>query len=87
MVELSLEQLLPRAGGSVYRLSRMAAVRALELAEGRPMLIGKINTDKSTTIALEEIRQGKVMLKSVAEAQKRKKASVQEPKNEVAASV
>lgn len=87
MVELSLEQLLPRAGGSVYRLSRMAAVRALELAEGRPSLIGKINTDKSTTIALEEIRQGKVVSKSAADAQKGKKASAQELKKEVAISV
>ncbi len=87
MVELSLEQLLPRSGWSVYRLSRLAAVRALELAEGRPSLIGKINTDKPTTIALEEIRQGKVMLKSVADAQKGKKVSVQEPTREVVTSV
>ena len=55
-----LEDFLPRSGGSIYRLVRMAAKRALELSEGRPPLIEKPPTEKVTTIALEEIRQGKV---------------------------
>ena len=58
-----IEELLPRAGGSVYRLVRMAAKRALELSDGKPCLIDKPSSDKFTTMALEEIRKGKVMCK------------------------
>ena len=58
-----LEELLPRAGMSVYRLSRMAAKRALELSEGKPKLLDNVNSDKVTTIALEEIMHGKVECK------------------------
>lgn len=88
MVYSSLEELLPRSGGSVYRLSRMASLRALELAEGKPLLIDKINTDKVTTLALEEIRQGKVVTKEVAEkTRKENKSHAHEQKSEVTASV
>ena len=62
-----IEDLLPKAGGSVYRLSRMAANRALELSDGKPCLIAKPLSDKVTTMALEEIRSGKVVLKAVAD--------------------
>ena len=55
-----IEDLLPRAGGSVYRLVRMAANRALELSEGKVPLIENSVSDKHATTALEEIRQGKV---------------------------
>ena len=88
MIQISLEELLPRSGGSVYRLSRMASQRALELAEGRPLLINKIDTDKVTTLALEEIRQGKVVSKEAVEKNpKPKKILVHEQKSEVIASV
>ena len=60
MDQQPIEELLPRAGNSVYRLVRMAACRALELADGKPPLIPKPQTDKLTTIALEEIAQGKL---------------------------
>lgn len=60
----SLEHLLPRSGMSIYRLVRMAANRALELSEGKPTLIEKPSSDKITTIALEEIAKGKIMIKS-----------------------
>ena len=62
-----IEELLPRAGGSVYRLVRMASNRALELSDGKPCLIDKPSSDKFTTMALEEIRKGKVMYKNVAD--------------------
>ena len=39
MSHRSVEKLLPRSGGSVYRLIRMAAGRALEISEGNPSLI------------------------------------------------
>ena len=55
-----IEKLLPRAGGSVYRLVRMAANRALEIAEGKPRLVDRPSSEKATTIALEEILLGRV---------------------------
>ena len=60
MAHQPIEELLPKAGYSVYRLVRMAAVRALELADGKPALIKKNSSDKLTSIALEEIYQGKI---------------------------
>ena len=67
------EELLPRSGFSVYKLIRMAANRAMELADGKPKLVEKVSTDKVATIALEEIRAGKVELKAIAEARGRAK--------------
>ncbi len=61
-----LEELLPRAGGSIYRLVRMAAKRALEISEGRRCLIENPSSDKATTMALEEILYGKVECKDTA---------------------
>lgn len=61
MKHFSIEELLPKAGGSVYRLTRMAARRALELSEGKPSLMRKPSSDKVTTIALEEIAEGRIV--------------------------
>jgi len=63
MTDLPIEQLLPRARNSIYTLVRLAAARALELSEGRKCLAENINTEKFTTMALQEILQGKVELK------------------------
>ena len=63
----SIEDLLSKADGSVYKLVRMASNRATELAEGKPRLIEKSASDKETSIALEEILQGKVISKTSAE--------------------
>lgn len=62
-----IEELLPKSGYSVYKLVRMAANRAMELADGKPKLIEMPSSDKAPTVALEEIRAGKVVLKEVAE--------------------
>ena len=64
MAKESVEELLSHAGGSVYRLIRIAARRALEISEGQPILIKNPSSDKATTIALEEIAQGKVVYKN-----------------------
>ncbi|HLF18912.1 MAG TPA: DNA-directed RNA polymerase subunit omega [Candidatus Omnitrophota bacterium] len=56
-----LEEMLPKAGNSIYRLVRMAATRALELSEGRKCLIENPSSDKATTMALEEILAGRVV--------------------------
>ncbi len=63
MEKYSLETLLPKAGGSVYRLVRMASMRALELSEGIPSLVEKHQDEKLTSVALSEIAAGKVELK------------------------
>jgi DNA-directed RNA polymerase omega subunit len=63
MTDLPLEQLLPKAKNSIYRLVSLAATRALELSEGRRCLADNINTEKFTTMALQEIIQGKIEVK------------------------
>lgn len=45
--------------GSVYKLVVLAARRASELNEGAPKLVDS-ESKKTSTIALEEIAQGKV---------------------------
>ena len=62
-----LEDLLPKSGYSIYKLVRMAANRATGLADGKPKLIESVSLPKVTTIALEEIKAGKVVAKAVAE--------------------
>jgi DNA-directed RNA polymerase omega subunit len=48
----------------MYKLVILASQRALELAEGMPALIEGRNSDKPTVIALEEIAEEKVGLKT-----------------------
>ena len=75
-----LEKLLPQAGYSIYKLVCMAAKRAKELADGSPPLISISSSAKTATVALEEIRAGKVVMKQVADqfdpALKKKPAKV-----------
>ncbi len=59
----SIEELLPKAGGSVYRLVRMASNRALELADGKKSLVDSLFGTKVTTTALDEIAQGAIVYK------------------------
>ncbi|MFP4473532.1 MAG: DNA-directed RNA polymerase subunit omega [Candidatus Omnitrophota bacterium] len=63
----ALERLLPKSGWSIYKLSRLAATRATELAEGRRPMVETKPTDKTATIALEEIKEGLVVLQDVAD--------------------
>jgi DNA-directed RNA polymerase omega subunit len=63
----AIESFLPKSGYSIYTLIRMGAIRALELAEGRKCLVERTESDKLTTLALSEILQGKILLKSVAD--------------------
>jgi DNA-directed RNA polymerase omega subunit len=61
-----LEDLLPKSNYSIYKLIRMASMRALELADGQGKLIEIDSSTKTATIALEEILAGKVVLKAAA---------------------
>lgn len=65
-----LENLLGKAGGSVYKLVRLASKRASELADNKPNLIDAHISQKLATIALQEIAAGKVVLKDVADQYK-----------------
>lgn len=59
MAYVPVEELLKRCG-SIYKLSILAAKRAKEVAEGSPPLVETLHK-KVTSIALEEIAQGKVL--------------------------
>ena len=63
MTDFPIEELLPRAKHSIYKLVSMASARALELSEGKRCLADGSTTEKFTTMALEEILQGKVELR------------------------
>ena len=69
-----LEELLPKANGSVYKLVRMASRRALEISETGGKMVDASSITKLTTIALDEIRQGKCVNSEVAEEFKPKTA-------------
>ena len=71
-----LEDLLPKTGMSIYKLARMSAKRALELADGQKRLIDVPAQEKTTTVALEEIRAGKVVLADVADQFRPEKTAV-----------
>ena len=62
MPHVAIEELLKRTG-SIYKLVILAAKRAKELAEGAPPLV-EAPPRKLTSIALEEIVQGKVLYQS-----------------------
>ena len=66
MADLPIENLLPRAGHSIYKLFSFAANRALELSDGKRCLAENSNTEKFTTMALEEIAQGKIEVKGIS---------------------
>lgn len=67
MAEIPIEDLLPKANYSIYKLVSLAATRALELSEGKRCLVDRPSSEKLTTMALEEIAQGKVMTKEAGE--------------------
>ena len=79
MVYQPLEEMLPRASGGVYRLARLASKRALEISQTGSSLSEKSGAQKLATVALDEIRAGKVMDKETAaitdQAAKAKKRS------------
>lgn len=66
MADLPIEDLLPRANNSVYSLVTMAAARALELSDGKRCLVENPSSEKLTTMALEEIAQGKIESKEAS---------------------
>ncbi|MEW5894881.1 MAG: DNA-directed RNA polymerase subunit omega [Candidatus Omnitrophota bacterium] len=74
-----IEKLLPKSENSVYKLVRLAARRAAELASGRKPLVAADLKTKTATLALEEIQAGMVVLKEVADEFKPEKGEKPEP--------
>lgn len=62
-MQIALESFLDKANGSMYKLVMIAAKRAIELNAGAGKLIEADPSTKLSTLALEEIRQGRVRLK------------------------
>lgn len=60
MPYIEIENLLDRSGGSVYKLVILASKRALEIAEGQPKLSQADPDTKPSTVALQEIAEGKI---------------------------
>lgn len=60
MAYVVLENLLDKSGDSIYKLVILASKRALEIAEGQPKLVETNSSTKPSTIALQEIANGKV---------------------------
>jgi len=63
MSYIPLEKLIDKTGYSIYTLVVLASKRALEIAEGAPVLVEKKDNSKPGSLALEEIAQGKIKLK------------------------
>jgi DNA-directed RNA polymerase subunit omega len=61
MAQVPIEELLKQCR-SIYQLVVVAAKRAKELSAGAPKLV-ETDIKKITTIALEEIRHGKILYK------------------------
>lgn len=64
---IPVEELLPASRGSIYKLTVLAAKRALHLADGEKALVEK-PSEKALANALREIHEGKIRVKQ-AEAQ------------------
>lgn len=63
MSYVPLENVLDKTDYSIYKLVILASRRALEIAEGQPKLVKGNSSTKPTTLALEEIAAGKVVVK------------------------
>jgi DNA-directed RNA polymerase subunit omega len=72
MAQVPIEELLKRCG-SVYKLVILAARRAKEVADGAAPLVETAHR-KVTSVALEEILQGKVLYKEPGGAEAGKKS-------------
>ena len=65
MTQAPIDELIKECR-SIYKLVVIAARRAKELSQGAPKLV-QSDLKKVTSLALEEIRQGKVRLKPTEE--------------------
>jgi len=64
MSYIPLEKVIDKADNSLYKLVILASKRALELSEGAPSLIETHPEVKHTTVALREIAEGRIKIKT-----------------------
>lgn len=64
MVYMPIEHLLDNANGSMYKLVILASRRAQELGAGSEKLVDVNSNTKLTTIALKELEENKIGLKT-----------------------
>ena len=69
-----LEDLLSKVSG-MYKLVTLASRRAVELNQGGKQLVDITSKAKCSTVALEEIRAGRVYYEVIDEKEDKKKAS------------
>ncbi len=70
MEQVPMEELLNKTNNSIYKLVVLASKRAIELNSGAGKLIDAKPNIKLSTLALEEIRQGKIKLKKETKEKK-----------------
>ena len=69
MAYIPLEKLIDKSQYSMFKLVHLVSRRALELADGVPRLINVPPDTKVTTVAMQEVAEGKV---AMAPAEKEK---------------
>ena len=63
MKYVPLENMVDKTNGSIYKLVILISKRGLEIAEGQPKLVDMDSSIKPSTIALQEIAEGKITYK------------------------
>ena len=79
MAYVPLEDVL-KQGDSLYKLVLLAAKRALEVSQGAPPLV-ETSSKQPGTVALEEIREGKISYRILAEAKDAKETKKKREKS------
>jgi DNA-directed RNA polymerase omega subunit len=71
MAYIALEKLLDKSNAheSVYKLVILASRRALEISEGQPKMVSVPSEMKASTVALQEIMEGRLQWKKVKSAE------------------
>ena len=59
---LAIDKLINKVG-SLYKLVMLASLRAVELSDGAPNLVGEKADAKPVNVALKEIAEGKISYK------------------------
>jgi len=65
MPYVALEKVLDKNEKSIYKLVILASKRALEIAEGQPKLVAANSAIKPSTVALQEIAEGKIEYRKI----------------------
>lgn len=56
----SFDKMLTSSGGNVFRLARIAMLRAVEINMGSPSLVERSPQEKESTLAMREMAEGRL---------------------------